>query len=71
MVDFNDYETVLFLDLLTLFYADDTIIFADSSLALQFALEELQNYCENWKLTVNEDKTKVMCITKGRYRNET
>ena len=70
VVDFNDYETVLFLDLLTLFYADDTIIFADSSLGLQFALEELQTYCENWKLTVNEDKTKVMCITRGRYRNE-
>ena len=70
VVDFNDNEIIIFLDLLTLFYADDTIIFADSAIGLQFALEELQNYCENWKLTVNEDKTKVMCITKGRYRKE-
>ena len=70
VADFNDYEIAQFLSLLTLFYADDTIIFADSSIGLQFALEELQTYCENWKLTVNEDKTKVMCITRGRYRNE-
>ena len=70
VVDFNDNEIIIFLDLLTLFYADDTIIFADSAIGLQFALEELQNYCENWKLTVNEDKTKVMCITRGRYKNE-
>ena len=70
VVDFNDNEIIIFLDLLTLFYADDTIIFADSAIGLQFALEELQNYCENWKLTVNEDKTKIMCITRGRYRNE-
>ena len=46
-----------------------TIIFADTAIGLQFALEELENYCNKWKLTVNEDKTKVMCITWGRFRN--
>ena len=69
VVDFHDYELNFFIDLLTLFYADDTIIFADTSIGLQFALEELENYCNKWKLTVNEDKTKVMCITWGRFRN--
>ena len=52
----------IMLDLLLLYYADDTIILADSAIGLQFALEELQTYCENWKLVVNEGKTKVMCI---------
>ena len=71
VADFNDYDIKFFIDILTLFYADDTIIFADTAIGLQFALEELQNYCEKWKLTVNEDKTKIMCITWGRDGKET
>ena len=70
-MDFKDYEINYFIDILTLFYADDTIVFADTAIGLQFALEELQNYCEKWKLTVNEDKTKIMCITWGRDRKQT
>ena len=46
VVDFKDYDLKFFIDLLTLFYADDTIIFADTAIGLQFALEKLQNYCE-------------------------
>ena len=53
----------IMLDLLLLYYADDTIVLADSAIGLQFALEELQTYCETWKLVVNESKTKVMCVT--------
>ena len=57
----------IMLDLLLLYYADDTIILADSAIGLQFALEELQTYCENWKLVVNEGKTKVMCINRQEH----
>ena len=57
------------LDILTLFYADDTIIFSDTALGLQFALEELENYCRTWKLVVNEDKTKIMCINGQKSDN--
>ena len=70
VTDFKEQDIILFLDILTLFYADDTIIFSDTALGLQFALEELENYCKKWKLTVNEGKTKIMCITWGRYRNQ-
>ena len=56
---------------MTLFYADDTIILADSPLELQFALEELEVYCRNWKLIVNEGKTKVLTITYGRQDHQT
>ena len=51
VADFNDYEIAQFLSLLTLFYADDTIIFADTSIGLQFALE-LENYCNTLKFII-------------------
>ena len=37
VADFNDYELKFFIDLLTLFYADNTIVFADTAIGLQFA----------------------------------
>ena len=61
-----DPEWDIYLELLTLFYADDTIIFAETAYSLQLALDELKNYCTDWKLTVNEDKTKIMCVTVKR-----
>ena len=56
---------------MTLYYADDTIILADSAIELQAALEELFEYCKKWKLVVNEGKTKVLCITGQRLQNLT
>ena len=57
------------LDIMTLFYADDTIILSDTALGLQFALDELQTYCDRWKLIVNEGKTKIMYITHSRQND--
>ena len=54
------------LDLLALYYADDTILMAETPLGLQNALNELYCYCQNWKLAVNEDKTKIICFTKKK-----
>ena len=59
----------LYLDLLTLYYADDTIILSETSSGLQAALNELFNYCNESKLTVNEDKTKIMCIPRKETRD--
>ena len=59
------------LDIMTLYYADDTIILADSALGLQAALEELYEYCNLWKLVVNEGKTKILCITKQKGQDRT
>ena len=59
-----NYNFDFMLDILLLYYADYTIILADTAIGLQFALDELQTYCDKWKLTVNEGKTKVMCITR-------
>ena len=57
------------MDLLALYYADDTILMSESPSELQNALDELFNYCQKWKLKVNEDKTKILCLTKKR-KNE-
>ena len=60
------YDLEFMLDILALFYADDTIIFSDSALCLQFALDELHDYCSLWKLVVNEGKTKILYIKRER-----
>ena len=47
-------------------YADDTVIFANSSTELERAIDSLQTYCEEWKLQVNCSKTKIMILGRGK-----
>ena len=58
-------EPGFILDLLALYYADDTIIMYESPIKLQNALDELFNYCQKWKLKVNEDKQKFYALLKN------
>lgn len=53
------------LKLFLLLYADDIVIFANTSEELQVSLNLLAEYCEKWKLTINTSKTKVMVFRKG------
>lgn len=53
------------LKLYLLLYADDIVIFAETSQGLQDGLDILADYCRKWKLTVNTDKTKIMVFRKG------
>ena len=53
------------LKLYLLLYADDIVIFSNTSEGLQKGLDILGDYCQKWKLTVNIDKTKVMVFRKG------
>lgn len=46
-------------------YADDTVILAKTPDDLQNALNEFHLYCEQWKLTVNINKTKILVFSKG------
>lgn len=55
----------LHLKLLILFYADDTVIMAESAEDLQNALNEFYIYCTRWKPSVNVNKTKIMVFSKG------
>ena len=47
-----------------LLYADDLILISDTKTCLQSCLDNLQAYCQKWKLTVNNKKTKVMVVEK-------
>ena len=52
-------DFTLWLKLLVLLYADDTVLIANSELDLQKSLDIFNNYCENWHLQVNTNKTKM------------
>ena len=53
-------ELTPLLKLMLLLYADDTIIISDNAAALQKCLDDFMQYCNNWKLNVNIDKTKIV-----------
>jgi len=55
-----------------LMYADDIVILAETPSALQRMINKLGEYCKDWGLTVNTNKTKVLIFrrAKGRYRND-
>ncbi|KAL5013090.1 hypothetical protein ScPMuIL_011641 [Solemya velum] len=60
----------MYLKLLLLLYADDTIIFAETAKELQHALDVFQSYCNLWKLTVNLDKTQVLVFAKRKRKEK-
>ena len=57
--------TVEHLKLLILLYADDVVIFAESPELLQMEIDVLYNYCEQWKLKLNTQKSKILVFRKG------
>ena len=62
----NDLE--FYIKLYILLYADDTIILAENAQQLQNALDGLAEYCRNWKLKINYDKTKIIRFSKRRCK---
>lgn len=48
-----------------LMYADDVVILSESASGLQEKLKRLEDYCADWCLNVNVDKTKVMIFNKA------
>ena len=58
---YNNCESVNLreLSLFLMYYADDTVLFAESKCALQNILNQLQIYSKEWSLEVNVDKTKI------------
>ncbi len=47
-----------------LLYADDLVLLSPTAEGLQHSLALLEQYCEEWALTVNLDKTRVMVFQK-------
>ena len=57
-----------------LLYADDIVLLAPGEISLQRMMDTVTKWCENWKLTINSDKTKVvhfrpytMTISRGTF----
>ena len=62
-------ESHIYLKLLILLYADDTIIFSDDKDNFQKALDNFHEYCIAWKLKVNLTKTNVVVFNSRINRN--
>ena len=58
-VEVND-QTSYFFKLFVLLYADDTVILADTAEEFQKSLDSFHHYCSEWKLTINQNKSKVI-----------
>ena len=66
IVDGNELSDML--RLLVIMYADDTVLLAESPDGLQRALDSLSEYCAQWKLQINPDKSKVVMFCKRKPR---
>ena len=64
-----DENVYVFIKIIVLLFADDTVIFGNSKEDLQLTLNVFSEYCDDWKLTVNISKTKVMVFSGGRLPN--
>ena len=54
-------------NILLLLYADDTIFIADAE-PLPTSLAHLSHYCQKWKLTITNDKTKIMVFSESQWK---
>ena len=59
-LDIDIDDTIYYLQLLVLIYADDTVIFSKDQEGLQKSMDCFSEYCDIWKLKVNYSKTKVL-----------
>ena len=62
----SDEDVEYFIKIFTLLYADDTIILAETAEQLQLALNAVYSYCNEWSLTVNTSKTKIVIFSQGK-----
>ena len=49
----------------SLSFADDLVLLSETTVGLQNSLEILQNYCHEWGLDINIDKTKVVVFNRA------
>lgn len=60
----------MFVKIFVILYADDTVILSESHEGLQEALSVFEQYCTNWKLKVNTNKTKVVIFSKRKCKTK-
>ena len=49
-------------------FADDLALFADSPAGLQHSLIILEQFCQQWKLNINAQKSKVLIFSKAKLK---
>ena len=49
-------------------YADYVVILAESEDELQTCLNKLSSFCDEWKLSINPNKTKCMVFNHGKCK---
>ena len=57
IIDEIENELDIYIKMLVILYADDTVLFADSAVEMQIQLDNFSEYCSVWKLNVNSSKT--------------
>jgi hypothetical protein len=53
-----------------LLFADDLLILSETKEGLQHSLDNLSNYCDNWQLAINVNKTKSMIFKQNYTKTE-
>ena len=69
--EFNSEEIYIYLKIMLLLYADDTVLFSNTENDMQLALDNFHSYCTNWRLTVNIEKTKIIVFSGGKPKSYT
>ncbi|MCG8049047.1 MAG: reverse transcriptase family protein [Candidatus Thiodiazotropha endolucinida] len=59
-LDYDLEEIYVYLKIVILLYADDTVLFSGDEAGLRHALKVFQEYCTKWKMNVNTAKTKII-----------
>ena len=70
ITDELETELEIYLKIFVMLYADDTILLAESAEDLQVQLNAFVEYCDNWKMKVNVNKTKIMVFGFGKLRHK-
>ena len=60
----------VYLKLVILLYADDTVLLAETADDLQHQLYCFELYCETWKLKVNATKTNILIFSRGNFKTK-
>ena len=66
--EFESEEIYIYLKVMLLLYADDTVLFSNTENDMQLALDNFHLYCTKWRLTVNTDKTKIVVFSGGKHK---
>ena len=62
----NQDDGMLMLNMFLMLYADDTVLISTNAKDMQHSLNIFNNYCHEWKLKINEGKSKIVIFGKSR-----